>query len=130
MNNITSPDFDISSITALSLSSNSPLYFEPATIEDRSKVTTLLSLNNSGILPDAIFCASPSAIAVLPTPGSPIKQGLFLILLQSISRTLWVSFSRPITGSNFPSLARAVKSLPYFSSVGVLALLDFSLEAG
>ena len=33
----------------------------------------------SGISPLIILCASPSAIAVLPTPGSPINTGLFLV---------------------------------------------------
>ena len=32
----------------------------------------------------AIFIANPCAKAVLPTPGSPIKQGLFLDLLFKI----------------------------------------------
>ena len=31
-----------------------------------------------------IFSAKPSTTAVLPTPGSPIKQGLFFILLDRI----------------------------------------------
>ena len=30
--------------------------------------------------PSTIRCASPSAIAVLPTPGSPIRHGLFFVL--------------------------------------------------
>jgi hypothetical protein len=30
--------------------------------------------------PATIRCARPSAIAVLPTPGSPIRAGLFLVL--------------------------------------------------
>ena len=35
--------------------------------------------NISGTLPFTIRCANPSAIAVLPTPGSPISTGLFLV---------------------------------------------------
>src|SRR3712207_8269546 len=42
------PILYISSITFFTLSSNSPLYLEPATIEDMSKVTTLLFFNISG----------------------------------------------------------------------------------
>ena len=38
-----------------------------------------LSSNSSGTSPRAIFLASPSAIAVLPTPGSPIRTGLFFV---------------------------------------------------
>ncbi len=88
INNIISLAFLISSMTFFSLSSNSPLYLDPANSEDMSKVTTLLFFNISGILPSTIFCASPSTMAVLPTPGSPIKQGLFFVLLQRISNTL------------------------------------------
>ena len=33
----------------------------------------------SGTSPDAILCASPSAMAVFPTPGSPMRHGLFLV---------------------------------------------------
>jgi len=38
-----------------------------------SNVTTLLSSKISGTSRLIILCAKPSAIAVLPTPGSPIK---------------------------------------------------------
>uniref|UniRef100_A0A7C9CZG3 Uncharacterized protein n=1 Tax=Opuntia streptacantha TaxID=393608 RepID=A0A7C9CZG3_OPUST len=55
-------------------------------------------------------------MAVLPTPGSPMRTGLFLVLLERIWIHLRISSSLPITGSSFPSLAIAVKSLPYFSS--------------
>ena len=46
--------FVTSSITFLILSSNSPLYLEPATIDVRSRPTIRLSLSVSGILPSAI----------------------------------------------------------------------------
>ena len=39
-----------------------------------------LSISFAGTSPAAILRASPSAMAVLPTPGSPIRQGLFLVL--------------------------------------------------
>ena len=94
-------------------SSNSPLYFVPAIMLPRSRVTILLSRRSSGIFPEVIFCASPSTIALLPTPGSPIRTGLFLVLLESICITRSISFSRPISGSSSPSLARPVRSLPY-----------------
>ena len=57
----------------------------------------------------------PSAIAVLPTPGSPIITGLFLVLLHRIWMHLRTSSSRPITGSSFPRRADSVRSIPYFS---------------
>ena len=84
MNRMIFPDFDTSSIADFILSSKSPLYFVPATIPVRSRATILLSFRISGTSPDAIFRASPSAMAVLPTPGSPIRQGLFFVLLQRI----------------------------------------------
>jgi hypothetical protein len=38
----------------------------------------------SGTSPFTIRCAMPSAIAVLPTPGSPTSMGLFFVLLERI----------------------------------------------
>ena len=112
INKITSPAFFTSSNAFLILSSKSPLYLLPATIPEISIVTTLLSFNISGTSPVAIFCANPSTAAVLPTPGSPIKHGLFLVLLDKICTTLSISSFLPITGSNFPSFAFLVKSSP------------------
>src|ERR671916_2317697 len=61
----------------------------------------------------------PSTMAVLPTPGSPIRTGLFLVLLERISMVVSTSSARPITGSSFPSLAMWVRSRLYSSNVGV-----------
>lgn len=66
-----------------------------------------------------ICCAKPSAIAVLPTPGSPISTGLFFVRRDKTSTTRVISFERPITGSGEPSRATAVKSRAKLSSVGV-----------
>ncbi len=42
------------------------------------QVNKLLYLKSfAGTFPFAILIAKPCAIAVFPTPGSPIKQGLF-----------------------------------------------------
>ena len=60
--------------------------------------------------------ASPSTIAVLPTPGSPIRTGLFFVRRESTWIVRRISSSRPITGSSFPASASAVRSRPYFSS--------------
>jgi len=70
-----------------------------------SNVTTLLSSKISGTSRLIILCAKPSAIAVLPTPGSPIKIGLFFVRRPKIWITLSISFDLPITGSIFPSAA-------------------------
>ena len=71
--------------------------------------------------------ARPSTIAVLPTPGSPISTGLFLVRRCSTWMVRRISSSRPITGSSLPLSARAVRSMVYFSSawrcfLGVLVL--------
>src|SRR6218665_3644098 len=47
----------------------------------------------------------PSAIAVLPTPGSPTRIGLFFVRRERICRVRLISSSRPITGSSLPCLA-------------------------
>ena len=106
----------ISLSTALSRSSNSPRYFAPATIEPRSRDTTRLPRSDSGTSPATIRWARPSTIAVLPTPGSPISTGLFLVRRDSTCTTRRISVSRPITGSRSPERARSVRSTPYFSS--------------
>ncbi len=56
---------------------------------------------------------APSATAVLPTPGSPMSTGLFLVRLDRICMQRRISSSRPITGSSFPSRAAAVRSRAY-----------------
>ena len=122
MKRITSLAFLTSSITFLILSSKSPRYFVPATIPVRSREYIFLSFKSSGTSPETILRASPSAIAVLPTPGSPIRQGLFLVRLERIWITLSISFWRPITGSILPSFASFVRSLPNCESI-----LSFSL---
>ena len=116
---ITLSDWTISFITSFSLSSNWPLYFVPAISAPRSRLTILFSKRFSGISSAIIRWASPSIIAVLPTPDSPIITGLFFTLLPKIWRTLSMSFSLPITGSSLPSLASCVISLPNSSSAGV-----------
>ncbi len=106
----------ISFSTALSRSSNSPRYFAPATIAARSRAISRLSRSESGTSPSTIRWARPSTTAVLPTPGSPISTGLFLVRRDSTWTTRRISASRPITGSSLPSRAAAVRSTPYFSS--------------
>ena len=106
----------ISSSTALSRSSNSPRYFAPATIAARSRLSTRRPLRESGTSPATTRWASPSTTAVLPTPGSPISTGLFLVRRLSTCTTRRISASRPITGSSRPSSADWVRSTEYFSS--------------
>ena len=65
-------------------SSNSPLYLLPATMPERSNTTRRLSFTVSGTIPITMRCASPSTMAVLPTPGSPVRHGLFFVRLLRI----------------------------------------------
>jgi hypothetical protein len=60
--------------------------------------------------------AMPSTMAVLPTPGSPMSTGLFLVRRESTCITRRISSSRPMTGSSLPERASFVRSLQYFSS--------------
>ena len=96
--------------TALRRSSNSPRNFAPAIRAPISSEKTVRPLRFSGTSPRTIRCASPSAIAVLPTPGSPIRQGLFLVLRERMRMTFLISSSRPITGSSFCARASSTRS--------------------
>ena len=107
--------------TAFSRSSNSPRYLEPASSEPMSSAITRRSRRLSGTSPSTIRCASPSTIAVLPTPGSPISTGLFLVRRERTWITRRISSSRPITGSSLPASASAVRSRPNFSSAWTLS---------
>ncbi len=113
----TSPSLSvISCSTALSRSSNSPRNLAPATIAERSSDMSRLPLRLSGTSPATMRWARPSTMAVLPTPGSPMSTGLFLVRRESTCTTRRISVSRPITGSMRPSRARSVRSTAYFSS--------------
>ena len=63
--------------------------------------------------------ARPSAMAVLPTPASPISTALFLRRRARISTVCSISSSRPMTGSMRPAAASAVRSRPNSSSAGL-----------
>ncbi|MEM9216627.1 MAG: hypothetical protein AAGD25_20045 [Cyanobacteria bacterium P01_F01_bin.150] len=91
-------------------SSNSPRYLAPATRDPISREISDRFFNDSGTSPFTIRWASPSAIAVFPTPGSPISTGLFFWRRDSTRTTRRISSSRPITGSNIPCSAFRVRS--------------------
>src|SRR5208283_1091250 len=59
--------------------------------------------------------AKPSTTAVLPTPGSPISTGLFLVRRERICMIRSISVSRPTQGSSLPSAASLVRFLPNWS---------------
>ena len=129
MNRIASFVFRSSSMIFLSRSSNSPRYFVPATSDPMSSVRTRLFRSVSGTSLLTMRWARPSAIAVLPTPGSPISAGLFFVRRERIWMTRSISFSRPMTGSSFPARAASVRLIPSWSTVGVL-LARFASGAG
>ena len=113
---MTSPSASVISLsTAFRRSSNSPRYLAPATIDPRSRLMRRLCLRPSGTSPSTIRRARPSTIAVLPTPGSPMRTGLFFVRRESTWMTRRISSSRPITGSMRPWRASSVRSRPYFS---------------
>ena len=85
----------ISSSTFFKRSSNSPRYLVPATSDPISRVTSRLFRKVSGTSPVIICWASLVTIADLPTPGSPIKAGLFLVLRLRIWMIRSHSFSLP-----------------------------------
>ncbi len=99
------------SITFFRRCSNSPFTPAPACSRPRSSVRTLTSRMTAGTSPSAIFSARPSTSAVLPTPGSPTRIGLFLRRRARISTICRISTSRPNTGSILPSRAWWVMSM-------------------
>ena len=120
MNRITSRFFSSSFIMAFIRSSNWPRYFVPATRAARSREITRLSNKTRETLRCTMRRASPSTIAVLPTPGSPIRIGLFFFRRERICDTRSISDSRPTIGSRAPSSAILVISRPKLSNTGVL----------
>ena len=72
---------------------------------------------HTGTFLSAMRMEMPSAIAVLPTPGSPTISGLFFFLLQSTLMALSISLSLPMTGSSSPSSAAVVRSYPNRSRI-------------
>ena len=106
MNRMISPSAAVISVsTAFSRSSNSPRNLAPAISAPRSSASSFLSFSASGTSPLTMRSARPSTMAVLPTPGSPISTGLFLVRRDSTWMVRRISSSRPITGSSLPSRA-------------------------
>ena len=93
------------------LSSKSPRYLVPATIPVMSRESNLFPLRKPGHLFSEIIWARPSTMALFPTPGSPIRTGLFFFRRQRISVRRRISFSLPVTGSNSKRPAFSVRSV-------------------
>ena len=107
---ITLPSSSISLMILFIRSSKSPRKRVPATTFIKSSSRTRILAISAGTSPLAIRCARPSAKAVLPTPASPTKTGLFLVLRLKIWIIREISWSRPMTGSNLPERACSVRS--------------------
>ena len=58
-------------------------------------VVTCLPLSIAGAVPLWMWCARPSTMAVLPTPTSPMRQGLVFVCLLRHSASWSISFLRP-----------------------------------
>ncbi|KAL1841790.1 hypothetical protein VTK73DRAFT_3379 [Phialemonium thermophilum] len=101
----------ISFSTPFMRSSNSPRYLLPATSAPTSSASSLQACRLSGTSALTMRWARPSTTVVLPTPGSPISTGLFLVRRDRMRMTRRISSSRPMTGSILPSRAMAVMSM-------------------
>ncbi len=93
-----------SSITCFSRFSNSPFTPAPACRRPMSRLRRVTFLSGSGTSPSAMRCAKPSTTAVLPTPASPVRIGLFCRRRVRMSMIWRISKSRPRTGSILPAL--------------------------
>ena len=111
-----------SSITDFKRFSNSPFMLAPACKSPTSSANILASRSAGGTSPRAMRRAKPSTTAVLPTPASPVKIGLFWRRRISTSTTWRISSSRPTIGSILPSRACWVRSVQnFFSDSSLLA---------
>ncbi|MET3264239.1 hypothetical protein ABIF38_005745 [Bradyrhizobium japonicum] len=70
-------EFCTSSITERRRCSNSPFIEAPACIRPISSAQSLTLRSGGGTSPAAMRWANPSTTAVLPTPASPVRIGLF-----------------------------------------------------
>ncbi len=112
INTIVSGASRSSSRIDLTRCSNCPRNIAPATMPPIFRETMRLLRRVMGTLPSIIRRANPSTIAVLPTPGSPIRTGLFFWRRPSTVITRFSSRARPAAGSSFPAAASTVRSRP------------------
>src|SRR5215217_4226637 len=109
-NRSTSPAALVSATSALRRSSYWPRYVVPARSATESSESKRRLRMAMGTVPDAMRCARPSAIAVLPTPAAPTSAGLFLPWRRRMSIVRAISSSRQRTISRRPARASAVRS--------------------
>ncbi len=109
MTRMTLPERLASSTTPFMRLSNWPRNCVPATMAVISSKKSSWSSNLAGTSPSMMRTAKPSAMAVLPTPASPIRAGLFLERLFRICTVRANSSSRPMMRSMRPARASSVK---------------------
>ncbi len=105
-----------SSMTPRRRFSNSPRTPAPACSRPRSSMRSDTPCSAGGTSPEASRRAKPSTTAVLPTPASPVRIGLFCRRRVRMSMIWRISLSRPRIGSILPALACAVRSMVNWSS--------------
>ena len=111
-----------SSMTWRSRLSNSPFMLAPACSRPTSSVRSVTSFSGGGTSPAAMRSANPSTTAVLPTPASPVRIGLFCRRRIRMS-TIWrISSSRPTIGSISPLRAFSVRSTENLASASCLPI--------
>ena len=132
-NRIISPSFSNSLIIFWRRSSNSPLYFVPATNEAMSNAIIFFPIKLLGTFSCVISLANSSTMAVLPTPASPIKIGLFFLRRHNISINLFISLFLPSTGSSLLFFASFVRLVPNSSTnsffLWLFFLINFELNS-
>ena len=100
---------DTSSITPCRRRSNSPLMLAPACSRPRSRVSSSTPCSAGGTSPRTMRRARPSTSAVLPTPASPTRIGLFFRRRVRMSIIWRSAASRHSTGSSRPARACSVR---------------------
>src|SRR5215203_1040585 len=109
-NSSTSPAALVSATRARRRSSYWPRYVVPARSATESSDSRRKSRMATGTVPAAMRCASPSAMAVLPTPAAPTSAGLFFPCRRRMSIVRAISSSRQRTVSRRPARASVVRS--------------------
>ncbi len=74
--------------------------------------------------------ATPSTMAVLPTPASPTRSGLLVRRFPRTSRVCSTSISRPTRGSSRPAAASSVRLRPSCDSQGNVGGVEREGRAG
>ncbi len=95
--------------------SNSPFTEAPACSRPMSSERRVTFCSEGGTSPSAIRRAKPSTTAVLPTPASPVRIGLFCRRRSRMSTTWRISASRPTIWSISPFRAFSVRSTEYLA---------------